>query len=217
MTKENILNDQITKSKRVVEGLLKRSVAYHPMVAKALESVKAAILWDQLNYWDEKTTDPNRWVYKTQEELYDETGLSRKEQETARKICIEAGVLEEKKAGIPPKMNFRVNMDAMIKLLSQFSNKKKETTSEPFVWDDELQKLFDSPRPDLNIIGMFFEQKELSFSNKGELNSAIRRHLRSAKALEPFDNTKIESAIKVAKKEYKELWTLETLLKILTR
>ena len=68
----------------MIEELLKRPIAYNPIVAKAFGSVKLGILWSQIYYWTDKTKDPDGWIYKTQNEVFDETGLSRREQETAQ-------------------------------------------------------------------------------------------------------------------------------------
>ena len=71
-----------------------RPIAYHPRLAKPLGSVNAAILFGQLVYWHDKTNNP-LGVYKTALEIEEETGLSIKEQETARKKLKERGVLIE--------------------------------------------------------------------------------------------------------------------------
>lgn len=97
-----------------------RPIAYHPIVAKAFGSVNLGILWSQLFYWSDKTKDAEGWIYKTQKDLYDETALSRREQDTARKIGRELGVLEEKLAGNPATLHFRVNLDAAIGAVEKF-------------------------------------------------------------------------------------------------
>jgi hypothetical protein len=57
------------------------------------------------------------WFYKTQAEIEDETGLTRYEQEGARKKLVASGVLEEQKKGIPAKLYFRVNPVALASIL----------------------------------------------------------------------------------------------------
>lgn len=112
--------------KFLISELLKRPIAYNPIIAKALDSAKLAILWSQLYYWSDKTHDPDGWIYKTQAELYNETGLSRKEQETARKIGREHGVLEEKLAGHPAKLYYRINMERSIEAIERFAEKETQ-------------------------------------------------------------------------------------------
>ena len=109
----------------MIKELLKRPIAYNPIVAKAFGSVKLGILWSQIYYWSDKTNDPNGWIYKTQNDIFDETGLSRKEQETARKLGKKLGILESEVRGVPPKVNFRVDIDKTIELLEDYSKCKK--------------------------------------------------------------------------------------------
>ena len=70
------------------------------------------------------------WFYKTQKEIRDETGLTREEQETARRRLISAGVLEEDRRGVPAKLYFRVKADALELLLLK-KIKEKPRMREP--------------------------------------------------------------------------------------
>jgi len=110
-------------NKLMIAGLFSRPVAYQTVVAKAFGSVKLALLWSQLYYWSDKGSDPDGWIYKTQAEIYDETALSRKEQETARKFGIELGVMEEKVAGKPPTVHFKINIQAAFDIVESFLEK----------------------------------------------------------------------------------------------
>ena len=71
-----------------------QAVAYYPNLTKKLGSVNASILLSQFIYWHDKTEHP-LGVYKTQSEIQAETGLSRKEQETGRKVLRELGLITE--------------------------------------------------------------------------------------------------------------------------
>jgi len=92
-----------------------RPVAYHPDFAKALGSVQTALFLSQLLYWSDK--GKNGWIYKTQQEFYEETGLSRREQETARRKLKERGILEEKYQGIPRKLYYKVNFQKLAEVM----------------------------------------------------------------------------------------------------
>ncbi|WP_437421110.1 helix-turn-helix domain-containing protein [Stutzerimonas chloritidismutans] len=67
----------------------------------------------QAIYWSKRTDNADGWFYKTMEEWASETGMTRSEQESARKKLVSAGVLEEKKKGVPCRLFYRVNMDAI--------------------------------------------------------------------------------------------------------
>ena len=71
-----------------------QAVAYYPNLTKKLGNVNASILLSQFIYWHDKTEHP-LGVYKTQAEIHAETGLSRKEQETGRKVLRELGLITE--------------------------------------------------------------------------------------------------------------------------
>jgi len=94
-----------------------KPIAYYPEIAKALGNVKSAIFVCQFLYWEGKQADKDGWIYKTQEEIYNETGLSRKEQESARKQLRELGILEEKLIGVPPVKHYKFDWGALDKLI----------------------------------------------------------------------------------------------------
>lgn len=100
-------------SELVFKILGDRPVAYHPKLARAVGGVKQTIFVCQLLYWDGKGKDPEGWVYKTQPEIEEETGLTRYEQETVRKSLCAMGVLEEKLAGVPAKLHYRLNLSTL--------------------------------------------------------------------------------------------------------
>ena len=104
--------------------LLKRPVAYQPVLAKAFGCVKLGIFWSQLYYWSDKTKDKDGWIYKTKDQIYDETGLTRKNQETARALGKQLGILEEKRTGRPAKMHYKINTIKAIEIISKWSQAK---------------------------------------------------------------------------------------------
>lgn len=84
-------------------------VAYYPSLAKII-GVKECVLVCQLTWWAGKQADPAGWIYKTQEEITNETGLARWEQETARKALKKLKILEEKENRLEHKLFYRINI-----------------------------------------------------------------------------------------------------------
>lgn len=101
--------------------------------------------------------------------------------------------------------------------------RKKEITKEivvndvPFSLKEEIKKLEDSNRRDLNIIALYFEHRKPDLQNMEQYEQALKRHLKPAGALKGFTDSQILKALDYAKKEYKEVYTLETLLKVLVK
>jgi hypothetical protein len=86
-------------------------VAYHPMLSHFFESVNAAIFFCQLRYWSDRTEKP-LGVYKTSEEWTAETGLSYREQATARRILSEPGFVVETNKRLSHRLYFLIDWDA---------------------------------------------------------------------------------------------------------
>lgn len=92
----------------ILSLLSERPIAYHrPLIRKF--GIVPGVFLGQLLFWQGKGTK-GQWVYKTQEEMKEETCLSRRNQETARKKLISAGVLEEKLQGVPARLHYRINL-----------------------------------------------------------------------------------------------------------
>ena len=111
-----------------------RTVAYQVAFAKAFNSVTAGLLVSQFAYWSFRTQDPDGWFYKTQAEIFDELGLTRYEQETARKTLKKSGVLQEKVRGVPSKLYFRIDITKLLAAVGSYQtkgNKSPGSTGEP--------------------------------------------------------------------------------------
>ena len=106
--------------KEAVIAILGSPVAYYAAFAKVLGGVEAGILASQFFYWYGKGHNPEGWIYKTQSEIEDETGLTRRNQETARKKLRQIGVLEEKYSGMPAKLYYRLNLDMLFELMNDW-------------------------------------------------------------------------------------------------
>ena len=108
-------------------------VAYFPKYAQILGGVTAALFISQLHYWRLRSRDPDGWIYRTMEQLTEETGLTKSEQRTARKILTEAELLTEEKRGMPAKNFYRVDWGRLVNLLLERDHKtcvKRMTSDE---------------------------------------------------------------------------------------
>jgi hypothetical protein len=87
-------------------------IAYYPAIVPQVGSVNAAVLLCQLVYWTPRAKDAQGWVYKTQLELMQETGLSRHEQRKARDMLKARGLLEEHYDRLEHQLYVRINVEA---------------------------------------------------------------------------------------------------------
>ena len=90
-----------------------RPIAFHRGFVTLTGSVTAALMLSQAVYWQRRTHDPEGWWWKTMEDWTEETGLSRKEQENARRRLKTIGLLEEERRGVPARLYFRVDLSIL--------------------------------------------------------------------------------------------------------
>ena len=84
-------------------------ITFHRCLVPITGGVTAALMLSQA-IWTTQGLDPQAegWFVCSQEAWTEETGLSRWEQETARKVLREAGLMQERRAGMPARLWFRV-------------------------------------------------------------------------------------------------------------
>ena len=82
-------------------SMLDRPIAFQRSFVHLGAGITGALMLSQAVYWANRGSDDDGWFFKTQVEWEDETGLSRTEQETARKKLLSLGLMEEARRGIP--------------------------------------------------------------------------------------------------------------------
>ncbi|MGQ7948466.1 DNA-binding protein, partial [Providencia huashanensis] len=95
-----------------------RPVAYYPGLVKRFGSVNAVIFFSQIFYWQDKT-DSELGVYKSSEDITSETGLSYREQLTARKHLVKRGILIETDRRLEHKIYYRIDCDQLDQIMTQ--------------------------------------------------------------------------------------------------
>nr|DAK20954.1 MAG TPA: FaeA-like protein [Caudoviricetes sp.] len=115
-----------------------RPIAYYPKLAKPLGGVNAAILFGHFFYWHDKTENP-LGVYRTAEEIEDETGLSVQEQRTARSKLKERGVLIETEKRIEHRIYYKLDLNAFDDLMLQHSGSEESTAPKCNINSPEMQ------------------------------------------------------------------------------
>jgi hypothetical protein len=102
--------------------LLSAPIAFHRAFVKIGGGVTAGLLLSQAFYWSKNRTAKLRdgWFYKSHAEWEEETGLTRREQQTAREHLRDKKLLEEKIDTLPGKgrvLWFRVNLNGLCEAL----------------------------------------------------------------------------------------------------
>ena len=90
---------------------------YHPAYKKLCGSTVGAVFLSKAMCYAAEA--PSGGWFCVEQAWQDVTGLTRREQETARTSLKVIGVLEEKRQGVPAKLYYRVNKENLQRLLSQ--------------------------------------------------------------------------------------------------
>jgi len=102
----------------LLQSLLDRPIAFHRCFVP-IGGLVGAVMLGQAIYWSKRTSNPDGWFYKTIGEWEEETGLTRFEQETAKRNL--KGILEIERRGIPARLYFRIDWNMLEKTLNNHS------------------------------------------------------------------------------------------------
>jgi len=107
-------------------------VTFHRCLVRVTESITAALMLSQAMAWtDVLVPEVEGWFCKCQSEWTEETGLTRWEQETARRVLRERALLEERVEGMPARLWFRVNRQQLSMALTNGSQRSAKPHSRP--------------------------------------------------------------------------------------
>ncbi|MEZ0536019.1 hypothetical protein ACAG39_02080 [Caldicellulosiruptoraceae bacterium PP1] len=112
------------------EKSLETPYYYYPSFQHICKGVSSILFLSNLLRWNGKQKDPEGWIYKTQKEIEKETGLTRREQETARKNLKKLGFIEEKYKGLPRKLYFKINIEAINEAMEKYIRSQKENNAD---------------------------------------------------------------------------------------
>jgi hypothetical protein len=108
-------------------------VAYYGNLARALgRSPSAAIFLGCIARWEGYSEDG--WVFRTQEQIEEETALTARMQGNARKILVDSGAMEEEKRGLPQRLFYRIDwgeVEALLQTYPEVSLDQPEGNSKP--------------------------------------------------------------------------------------
>lgn len=113
-------------ARQIIAACLSRPTAYHRIFSRIGGGALAGLFLSQLWYWSDKGRDADGWIYKTQAEWQDEIDMTRDEQETARKALRKRGLIEEVKRGLPAKLFYRIDQEAITAAIIALSNEEND-------------------------------------------------------------------------------------------
>lgn len=104
----------------ILTQLLGPSLAYHRSLAEIAGGIHAGLMLSRALYLTRQQLKRrmDAWISNSAARWSEEIGLTRREQETARRSLTRIGVWEETLKGIPPSMVARIRLDCLLSLLT---------------------------------------------------------------------------------------------------
>jgi hypothetical protein len=105
---------------KVKDLLPNRIVGYSPDLARAVGGATTGLFLSQLLFLSDKGANPEGWVYKSEAEMGRETGLTKREQQTARRKLLSLGVIAIERRGFKFTYHFKVIWDKLYQVIEKF-------------------------------------------------------------------------------------------------
>jgi hypothetical protein len=108
-----------TCRQRVKDMLPNRVVGYSPDLARAVGGATIGLFLSQLLFLSDKGHNPDGWVYKSEAEMGRETGLTKREQQTARRKLLSLGVIAIERRGFKFTYHFKVMWERLYQVIDK--------------------------------------------------------------------------------------------------
>jgi hypothetical protein len=109
-----------THRQKVKDLLPNRTVGYSPDLARAVGGATTGLFLSQLLFLSDKGANPDGWVYKSEAEMGRETGLTKREQQTARRKLLSLGVIALMRGGFRNTYHFKVIWQRLYQVIEKF-------------------------------------------------------------------------------------------------
>ena len=115
-------HQQVAQSHRqqIKDMLPNRVVGYSPDLARIVGGATTGLFLSQLLFLSDKGANPEGWVYKSEQEMGKETGLTKREQQTARRKLLALGVIAIMRGGWKNTYHFKVLWEKLYQVITGF-------------------------------------------------------------------------------------------------
>ena len=113
---------------RVKDMLPNRVVGYSPDLARAVGGATIGLFLSQLLFLSDKGANPEGWVYKSEAEMGQETGLTKREQQTARRKLLALGVITIMRGGFRNTYHFKVIWEKLYQVIAGIQKPQNVST-----------------------------------------------------------------------------------------
>jgi hypothetical protein len=103
---------------QIKDMLPNRVIGYSPDLARMVGGATIGLYLSQLLFLSDKGANPEGWVYKSEAEMGQETGLTKREQQTARRKLLSLGVIAIMRGGWKNTYHFKVLWEKLYQVIA---------------------------------------------------------------------------------------------------
>jgi hypothetical protein len=113
---------------QIKDMLPNRVVGYSPDLARAVGGATIGLFLSQLLFLSDKGHNSDGWVYKSEAEMGKETGLTKREQQTARRKLLSLGVIAIMRGGWKNTYHFKVIWERLYQVIAGSQQAQNDAT-----------------------------------------------------------------------------------------
>jgi hypothetical protein len=117
-----------THRQKVKDLLSNRAVGYSPDLARIVGGATIGLFLSQLLFLSDKGANTDGWVYKSEADMGRETGLTKREQQTARRKLLSLGVIAIERRGFKFTYHFKIIWERLYQVIEQFQRTQTVAT-----------------------------------------------------------------------------------------
>ena len=189
--KASLPHQQVAQSHRqkIKDLLPNRVVGYSPDLAKIVGGATIGLFLSQLLFLSDKGANTDGWVYKSEQEMGKETGLTKREQQTARRKLLSLGVIAIMRGGWKNTYHFKVLWEKLYQVIAGIQRPQTVATQK----SEPLQNVPTEPAQNVATTPAQWQQ---NVSTKWKQNVATHNR----------ENTRENKQLEVTDRENQETW-----------
>jgi hypothetical protein len=128
--KASLPHQQVAQTHRqqIKDMLPNRVVGYSPDLARIVGGATTGLFLSQLLFLSDKGANPAGWVYKSEAEMGQETGLTKREQQTARRKLLSLGIIVIMRGGWKNTYHFKVIWEKLYQVIAGIQRPQNVST-----------------------------------------------------------------------------------------
>ena len=150
---------------RIKDMLPNRVVGYSPDLARAVGGATVGLFLSQLLFLSDKGANPEGWVYKSEAEMGKDTGLTKREQQTARRKLLSLGVIAIMRGGWKNTYHFKVLWERLYQVIAGIQRPQNVAT-------EKVERIQTVPTEQVQNVSTVPAQWQQNASTKWKQNTA---------------------------------------------